>query len=77
MKKTPLEVAQHIGEEDAAALIEALLEGRDDSSIGLGKDLDLDDAPEEAEAPMTPRDTEPPVVTDTATDAAAKPIDVC
>ena len=48
-KKTPLEVAQHIGEEDAVLLIEALLAGKDDSTIGLGKDLDLED---EATEPM-------------------------
>lgn len=57
-KKTPLEVAQHIGETDAEALIEALLAGRDDGTIGLaakGEDLELDDGQDDE--PMTPSAT--------------------
>ena len=57
-KMTALEVAVHIGEEDARLLIEALLEGRDDGTIGLGEDLELDeDDAEGVERPMSPADT--------------------
>jgi len=62
-KKTPLEVAKHIGEDDAILLIEALLAGEDTSTIGLGKDLDLEED-----------DTEAPTQSDTSrADAVAPP----
>lgn len=56
MKKTPLQVAQDIGEEDAALLIVALLQGKDDGTIGLGKGLDMDDD-DGVEVEPTPSDT--------------------
>ena len=56
MKKTPLQVAQDIGEEDAALLIVALLEVKDDGTIGLGKGLDMDDD-DGVEVEPTPSDT--------------------
>ena len=49
-KMTALDAAKHIGEEDAQALIEALLDGRSGDDIGLGKDLDLSDDDEAAGA---------------------------
>ena len=49
-KMTPLDAAKHIGEEDAQALIEALLAGKSGDEIGLGKDLDLSDEEEDDDA---------------------------
>jgi len=42
-KLTPLAVAQAIGEDDAAELISALLEGRPADHIGLAADIELSD----------------------------------
>ena len=56
MKKTPLQVAQDIGEEDAALLIDCLHERKDDGTIGLGKGLDMDDD-DGVEVEPTPSDT--------------------
>jgi hypothetical protein len=42
-KFTPIAAARHIGEEDSALLIEALLAGKSGDDIGLGKDLDMSD----------------------------------
>ena len=80
-KKTPLQVAQEIGEEDAALLIVALLEGKDDGSIGLAKDLEIDDDCIDEEPPTpsgTPRTTaaKEPDVAATAAVPPASPLEV-
>ena len=65
-KKTPLESALQIGEEDAAKLIEALLAGKSGDDIGKSADDDLLDIGDGS------GDEETPAPTDRSTKAEAK-----
>jgi len=65
-KMTPKDVAIKIGEDDSAALIDALLAGLSGDEIGLGRDLDLaDDDDMPAATPREGEDT--PAATPAAT----------
>lgn len=68
-KRTPLAVAQHIGEDDAALVIETLLAGKNADHIGLGKDMDLSDDDEVVDEPPPPSTRSDVSTKPTASDA--------